>query len=80
MKNDKLRFTILNDFPGIRNTVTAELVKDAEGDLRLRINGYLVLYINETGLLTLMREEVEPQTGGYRFQIAPHILKKDDDE
>jgi hypothetical protein len=78
-KDTMSKFTILNDHPKIRNTILAEVLTDEDGDLRLRINGYTIFHIKEDGLLCFLRNEVEPQPGGYRFQIAPHILNKDED-
>ena len=71
------KFTIINDNPKMRGSIMAELLADDEGDLRLKINGYLVLYINEKGVITYMRDAVSPLTGA-KLQIENHVLLNED--
>jgi hypothetical protein len=68
-------FAILNDTPSLRDKITAELVTDDDGHLKLRINGFLILYLTDDGLLSLMRDDVSSTaTSSHRFQVADHIL------
>ena len=68
------KFAILNDTPSLRNKITAELVTDEEGDLKLRINGFLVLYITEGGRISLMVNDVLRTNSPNSFQIVEHIM------